>query len=221
MAPPHVLPDVLRPGLQVVFCGSAAGAVSAARGAYYAGPGNKLWRILAEVGLTPRRLEPGEVREVLNFGIGLTDLVKTHSGSDAVLPRAADDVAGLIARIRSVRPRPDRVHGKRAAASVLWQIGPRCRLRARPASRETSRPSGCCLRHRARHAGHGATRRGAGSPTRLASPATNSRFSAAPCTGQFGQCLSTRAAANRAGFGILRRIAADPFSAWDEITAVG
>ena len=85
MAPAHVLPDLLRPGLRVVICGSAAGAVSAARGAYYAGPGNKFWRILAEVGLTPRRLEPGEFREVLNFGIGLTDLVKTHSGSDAVL----------------------------------------------------------------------------------------------------------------------------------------
>lgn len=123
MAPPHVLPDVLRPGLQVVFCGSAAGAVSAARGAYYAGPGNKFWRILAEVGLTPRRLDPGEFREVLNFGIGLTDLVKTHSGSDAVLPRAADDVAGLIARIRSVRPRLIAFNGKRAATVFYGRSG--------------------------------------------------------------------------------------------------
>ena len=135
MAPPHVLPDLLRPGLRVVICGSAAGAVSAARGAYYAGPGNKFWRILAEVGLTPRRLDPGEFREVLNFGIGLTDLVKTHSGSDAVLPREANDVAGLIARIRSVRPRLIAFNGKRAAAAFYRQIGPRCRLRTRPADR--------------------------------------------------------------------------------------
>jgi len=53
-----VLPDVLRPGLRLVICGSAASAVSAARGAYYAGPGNKFWRILAETGLTPHQLEP-------------------------------------------------------------------------------------------------------------------------------------------------------------------
>jgi double-stranded uracil-DNA glycosylase len=123
MAPAHVLPDLLRPGLRVVICGSAAGAVSAARGAYYAGPGNKFWRILAEVGLTPRRLDPGEFREVLNFGIGLTDLVKTHSGSDAILPRAADDVAGLIARIRSVRPRLVAFNGKRAAAAFYRRSG--------------------------------------------------------------------------------------------------
>jgi double-stranded uracil-DNA glycosylase len=123
MAPAHVLPDLLRPGLRVVICGSAAGAVSAARGAYYAGPGNKFWRILAEVGLTPRRLDPGEFREVLNFGIGLTDLVKTHSGSDAILPRVADDVAGLIARIRSVRPRLIAFNGKRAAAAFYGRSG--------------------------------------------------------------------------------------------------
>jgi TDG/mug DNA glycosylase family protein len=121
--PAHVLPDLLRPGLRVVICGSAAGAVSAARGAYYAGPGNKFWRILAEVGLTPRQLDPCEFREVLNFGIGLTDLVKTHSGSDAVLPREANDVAGLIARIRSVCPSLIAFNGKRAAAAFYGRSG--------------------------------------------------------------------------------------------------
>ena len=48
-----VLPDVLVPGLAVVFCGSAVGAASARRRAYYAGPGNAFWRTLSEVGLTP------------------------------------------------------------------------------------------------------------------------------------------------------------------------
>ena len=113
---PDVLPDVLRPGLRLVICGSAAGAVSAAQGAYYAGPGNKFWRILAEVGLTPRRLEPSEFRMLAEYGIGLTDMVKTASGSDAELPRDADDVAGFLARIRRVRPGMVAFNGKRAAA---------------------------------------------------------------------------------------------------------
>jgi TDG/mug DNA glycosylase family protein len=114
--PGHVLPDVLAPGLRLVICGSAAGAVSAARGAYYAGPGNKFWRILAETGLTPRRLAAEEFSAVLSFGIGLTDMAKQASGSDASLPRDADDVAGFIARIRRVRPHLVAFNGKRAAA---------------------------------------------------------------------------------------------------------
>jgi TDG/mug DNA glycosylase family protein len=113
----HVLPDVLCPGLRLVICGSAAGAVSAARGAYYAGPGNKFWRILAETGLTPRQLDPGDFSELLRFGIGLTDMVKTASGSDAQLPRGAFNAAGFIARVRSVRPGLVAFNGKRAAAA--------------------------------------------------------------------------------------------------------
>jgi TDG/mug DNA glycosylase family protein len=113
---PHVLPDMLRPGLRLVICGSAAGAVSATRGAYYAGPGNRFWRTLFEVGLTPRRLEPHEFRDLPGFGIGLTDLVKTASGRDADLPREANDIAGLMARIRLASPARLAFNGKRAAA---------------------------------------------------------------------------------------------------------
>ena len=66
----HVLPDLLVPGLRIVFCGSAAGAVSAAKGAYYAGPGNRFWRILHETGLTPMRLAPHELPDCRAWGLG-------------------------------------------------------------------------------------------------------------------------------------------------------
>ncbi|OYV45492.1 MAG: hypothetical protein B7X10_05700 [Burkholderiales bacterium 21-58-4] len=49
----HVLPDVLRPDLELVFCGTAAGRASAAAGAYYAHPGNFFWRTVHAVGLIP------------------------------------------------------------------------------------------------------------------------------------------------------------------------
>jgi len=81
----YVLPDVLGPGLAVVFCGTAAGAESARRGAYYAGPGNAFWHTLYHVGLTPRQLQPEEYRLVGQFGLGLTDLAKHAAGADAVL----------------------------------------------------------------------------------------------------------------------------------------
>ena len=79
---PDVLPDVLGSGLSIVFCGSAAGAASARAGAYYAGPGNRFWPTLYRVGLTPRILAPADFRTVRRYGIGLTDLCKTESGSD-------------------------------------------------------------------------------------------------------------------------------------------
>jgi TDG/mug DNA glycosylase family protein len=99
------LPDVLGPGLRVVFCGTAAGAVSAVRGAYTAGQGNRLWKILEEIGLTPYRLEPCSFRALRDFGIGLTDIAKTVSGADSDLPRSPFDVSCFRAGIRGYRPR--------------------------------------------------------------------------------------------------------------------
>ncbi len=78
-----MLNDVLMSGLKIVFCGSAAGSVSAARGEYYAGPGNKFYPVLFEIGLTPRSLTPNEFMDLPKYGIGLTDVVKDQAGSDA------------------------------------------------------------------------------------------------------------------------------------------
>lgn len=82
----EVLPDVLRAGLRIVFCGTAAGTVSAARGCYYAHPQNKFWRALHAAGLTPRLLAPAEYADLPHYGIGLTDIAKTVSGMDKQLP---------------------------------------------------------------------------------------------------------------------------------------
>src|SRR3954452_118477 len=81
-----VLDDVLAPGLRVVFCGTAPGRASAAQGAYYAHPQNRFWRVLHEVGFTPRQLRPEEFREVLQYGLGLTDIAKHTFGLDSQLP---------------------------------------------------------------------------------------------------------------------------------------
>ena len=119
LSPLDVLSDVLGPGLCIVFCGSAAGAVSARVGAYYAGPGNMFWPTLYRVGLTPRVLAPTEFRTVLRYGIGLTDLCKTESGSDAELSRQTDDAAALSAKIARYEPAVLAFNGKRAARVFL------------------------------------------------------------------------------------------------------
>lgn len=115
----HVLPDVLRPGLALVFCGTAAGRRSAAEGAYYAHPGNLFWRALFDAGLTPRLFAPHEFASLLQLGIGLTDLAKRHSGNDAELPRDAFDVPALLAKLQRDRPRLLAFTSKAAARAAL------------------------------------------------------------------------------------------------------
>ena len=114
-----VLPDVLAQGLAVVFCGSAVGAASARRRAYYAGPGNAFWPTLADVGLTPRQLAPEEYKSITKYGLGLTDLAKTISGSDHILAEEHFDRKGLRNTILRYRPRILAFTSKRAAEEFI------------------------------------------------------------------------------------------------------
>ena len=103
-----ILPDLLEPNLVLVFCGTAAGTVSAQRGHYYAHPHNKFWKTLHDVGLTPRRFDPSEFRTLLDLRIGLTDIAKTVSGMDKQLPRGslgALAVLDLKTRIEKIQPK--------------------------------------------------------------------------------------------------------------------
>jgi double-stranded uracil-DNA glycosylase len=117
--PAPILPDVLAPGLSVVFCGTAPGTASARAGAYYAGPGNRFWATLHEVGLTPVLLRPAEFTRLPEFGIGLTDISKTGSGSDREVGRDGFDPATLAARIAAVGPSQLAFNGKNAARGAL------------------------------------------------------------------------------------------------------
>lgn len=76
-----ILPDILAPGLDIVFCGTAAGEKSASRGHYYAGRGNKFWEFLHLARFTPSRLSPDDDSTLPTFGLGLTDLVKSVAQS--------------------------------------------------------------------------------------------------------------------------------------------
>ena len=100
-----MLPDYLAPNLLVLFCGTAAGPTSAARGQYYAGPGNRFWQLLAETELTPRRLQPQDDALMPRFGLGLTDLAKGVSGMDRNIPPAAYLPARLGKVIELWRPK--------------------------------------------------------------------------------------------------------------------
>jgi TDG/mug DNA glycosylase family protein len=102
-----VLSDLLQHSLRIVLCGTAAGTTSAAARAYYAHRQNKFWKILHETKLTPELLRPQQYRDLLQHGIGLTDLVKVGFGMDrATLPKlTAADRARLSQAIATFRPK--------------------------------------------------------------------------------------------------------------------
>ncbi len=114
-----VLDDLLARGLKLVVCGTAASSASAARKAYYAGPGNKFWDILSETGLTPRKLEPREFRDLLRFGIGLTDIVKQQFGNDPDIDFGLSCVEPLTRRLLDLQPAYLSFNGKKAAQVLI------------------------------------------------------------------------------------------------------
>jgi TDG/mug DNA glycosylase family protein len=103
--PAKPLPDVIAPDLEVLFCGINPSLMSAARGHHFARPGNRFWPALHLAGLTPRRLAPEEDRELLGFGLGVTNLVDRPTRAAAELSpeelrAGADALAQLVARHR-------------------------------------------------------------------------------------------------------------------------
>jgi double-stranded uracil-DNA glycosylase len=91
------VPDILAPGLRVVFCGINPGRVSAAAGAHFANPRNDFWRLLHAAGFTPRLLRPEEQEAVLEHGIGLTNAAYRTTKGSGDLRRA--DFSGSAERL--------------------------------------------------------------------------------------------------------------------------
>jgi TDG/mug DNA glycosylase family protein len=135
VAPPtdSAVPDVLAPGLAVVFCGINPGRVSAAAGAHFANPRNDFWRLLHDAGFTPRLLSPAEQFDVVSFGLGLTNAAYRTTPGSGDLRRAdfADSAARLSSLAEELRPRWLAFVGKEAYRGAFRerpQLGAQKRL---------------------------------------------------------------------------------------------
>ena len=95
-----VVPDVLGPNLNVVFCGINPGRVSAAARAHFANPRNDFWRLLHAAGFTSRVYEPGEQLAVLEERIGLTNAAARTTKGSGDLRRG--DFAGAAERLERI-----------------------------------------------------------------------------------------------------------------------
>jgi len=100
------LPDHLAPDLDVVLVGINPGVRSAAKGHHFAGPGNRFWALLADSGLTPRKFRFEEDGELLEHGIGLTNIVARTSRSSADLGPSDYEEGRRILVYKMARYRP-------------------------------------------------------------------------------------------------------------------
>ncbi len=101
----RTIPDLVAPGLEVLFCGINPGLVSGARGLHFARPGNRFWPLLYAAGFTDRVLDPADQRQLLELRLGITNLVPYTSRaaadlSGAQLRKGADHLQRKVARLR-------------------------------------------------------------------------------------------------------------------------
>lgn len=117
------VPDVLGPGVRVVFCGINPGRMSAAAGAHFANPRNDFWRLLHAAGFTPRVFRPEEQHALLELGVGLTNAARRTTRGSGELRKA--DFAGAAERLeelaRRLRPRVIAFVGKAAYQGVFGE----------------------------------------------------------------------------------------------------
>jgi len=101
------LPDLVRPGLDLVFVGINPGERSAERGHYYGHPGNAFWRRLSASPLVGRDVTCEDDASLLDLGIGFTDVVKRVITDSTDISRAEfeDAVPAFFERIAIASPR--------------------------------------------------------------------------------------------------------------------
>jgi TDG/mug DNA glycosylase family protein len=139
----RTVPDIVAPGLRVLFCGINPGLYSGATGHHFARPGNRFWRTLHLAGFTPRVLDPSEGRELLRSGLGITNLVarttatadelttdELRAGAEVLRAKAIETCPRVVACLgvsayRAGFGRADAVIGPQAEAlgpSRLWVL---------------------------------------------------------------------------------------------------
>lgn len=97
------IPDVIAPGLRVLFCGINPGLYSGATGRHFARPGNRFWKALHGAGLTERLVGPWDDGALLAAGIGITNLVNRATATAVEL--SADELRDGAVRLRELAER--------------------------------------------------------------------------------------------------------------------
>src|SRR5215210_5287129 len=122
--------DLLRLGLNLVFCGYNPSLTSRRSGNHYAHPGNRFWRVLAASGVTDRLYEPQEDETLLDLGIGFTNLCSrpTRRADELTREEIRSGALTLRQKLRQFRPRAVAYTGIgvykwfRATSKATWGV---------------------------------------------------------------------------------------------------
>jgi double-stranded uracil-DNA glycosylase len=114
------LPDILAPGLSVIFCGINPAITAGLTGRHFASPTNRFWRVLHRSGFTPQEIVPEEARSILCYGYGLTVAAArpTSGANDLSCLELKQTGASLERKIRRYAPRIVAFLGKPAFAAI-------------------------------------------------------------------------------------------------------
>jgi double-stranded uracil-DNA glycosylase len=101
----RTIPDLVGPGLRVLFSGINPSLYSAATGHHFARPGNRFWPALHRSGFTSRLLHPWEQWSLPGAGLGITNVVARATAradelSPAELVEGGTRLAALVQRWR-------------------------------------------------------------------------------------------------------------------------
>jgi len=139
----RTVPDIIEPGLRLLFCGINPGLYSGAVGHHFARPGNRFWPALHAAELTPRVLSPFEERDLLALGCGITNVVEraTAAADELTADELRQGARRLALKVKRYRPRclavlgisayrtaferPKAVLGKQAEAigdTIIWVL---------------------------------------------------------------------------------------------------
>ena len=124
--------DLLRPGLNLLFCGYNPSLTSGQTGHHYAHPGNRFWRVLHASGITDRLYAPEEDASLLDLGIGFTNLCPrpTHRADELTREEIRAGADALSDRLQRYGPRAVAYAGIgvykwfRAISKATWGVQP-------------------------------------------------------------------------------------------------
>jgi double-stranded uracil-DNA glycosylase len=113
--------DILARGLDVIFCGLNPASTAAVAGRNFSSGTNRFWKVLHLAGFTDVRLQPQDERRLLEYGCGITAVVRrpTKRAAEVSLEEFRQARAGFEAKMRRYQPLSIAFLGKRALSTMI------------------------------------------------------------------------------------------------------
>jgi TDG/mug DNA glycosylase family protein len=114
-------PDILAHGLDVIFCGVNPALSAAADGHNFSNRSNRFWSVLHLAGFTDTRLRPDDERRLLEYGCGITAVVRrpTKRADEVLAEEFRRARPAFEAKMRRYAPRAIAFLGKRAVSAMI------------------------------------------------------------------------------------------------------